>query len=34
MEIDAMTDEGERIPVDSTVEIVDYSDDFAVVKKV
>ena len=34
MEIDAMTDEGERIPVDSTVEIVEYSDDFAIVKKV
>ena len=34
MEIDAMTDENEHIPVDSTVEIVEYSDDFAVVKKV
>lgn len=33
MEIDAMTD-GDRIPVDSTVEIVEYSSDFAVVKKV
>lgn len=32
MEIDAMTD-GERIPVDSTVEIVEYSADFAVVQK-
>lgn len=34
MEIDAMTDDGERIPVDSTVEIVEYNEDFAVVKKV
>ena len=34
MEIDAMTDDDERIPVDSTVEITEYSDDFAVVKKV
>ncbi len=33
MEIDAVTD-GERIPVDSTVEITEYSADFAVVKKV
>ena len=32
MEIDAVTD-GERIPVDSTVEIVEYSSDFAVVTK-
>lgn len=32
MEIDAMTD-GERIPVDSQVEIIEYSDDFAVVIK-
>ena len=32
MEIDAVTD-GERIPVDSMVEIAEYSDDFAVVTK-
>lgn len=32
MEIDAVTD-GERIPVDSQVEIIEYSDDFAVVVK-
>lgn len=32
MEIDAVTD-GDRIPVDSKVEITEYSDDFAVVKK-
>ena len=32
MEIDAVTD-GERIPVDSMVEITEYSDDFAVVTK-
>lgn len=32
LELDAVTD-GERIPVDSTVEITRYSDDFAVVTK-
>lgn len=32
MEIDAVTD-GDRIPVDSKVEITEYSDDFVVVKK-
>ena len=34
MEIDAMTDEGERIPVDSVVEIKEYNEDFALVAKV
>lgn len=34
MEIDAMTDEEERIPVDCQVEISEYSGDFALVKKV
>ena len=33
MEIDAMTD-GERIPVDSLVEIREYNEDFAVVAKI
>ena len=33
MEIDAMTDEEERIPVDCLVEIAEYSGDFAVVKR-
>lgn len=32
MELDAVTD-GERIPVDSSVEITEYSEDFAVVTK-
>ena len=32
MEIDAVTD-GERIPVDSMVEIAEYNEDFAVVTK-
>ena len=34
MEIDAMTDEGERIPVDSVVEIKEYNEDFALVAKI
>ena len=29
-----MTDEGERIPVDSVVEIKEYNEDFALVAKV
>ena len=33
MEIDAVTDEEERIPVDVEVEIVSYKEDFAVVKR-
>ena len=33
MEIDAVTDEEERIPVDVEVEIVFYKEDFAVVKR-
>ncbi len=33
MEIDAMTDEEERIPVDCLVEIAEYSGDFVLVKK-
>ena len=32
MEIDAVTD-GDRLPVDTTVEICEYSDDFAVVRR-
>ena len=33
MEIDAMTDEEERIPVDTQVKIVEYREDFALVAK-
>ena len=33
MEIDAVTDDENRIPVDSVVEIVEYNEDFCVVRK-